>query len=93
MLAVTQRTCKAGTAPPLRYHRLRPVTIGTTVSAPTPNCNACAHFYITHDATFPYGCHKLGFKSKRLPQYEVLASSGLPCLVFQPKGRRRAPPR
>jgi hypothetical protein len=28
-------------------------------------CNDCSHYYITHVATFRYGCRALEFKSKR----------------------------
>lgn len=65
--------------------------VNATPTAPAsgPNCNACAHYYITHDPRFPYGCRKLNFKSKRLPALDVLTSSGLPCMVFKPKGRSR----
>ncbi|THF57217.1 uracil-DNA glycosylase [Pseudothauera rhizosphaerae] len=57
-------------------------------TAHAPDCKACAHYYITHDPTFPYGCRRLGFKTRRQPAQDVLASSGLPCMMFEPKGRR-----
>ena len=50
-----------------------------------PRCNLCAHYYITHDLHFPYGCRALDFKSRRLPQYEVMAASQQRCLAFKPK--------
>jgi len=49
----------------------------------TPRCNRCAHYYITHDANFPYGCHALDFKTRRRPALDVIEFSGQPCLFFQ----------
>jgi len=49
----------------------------------SPDCGACTHYYITYDASFPYGCRALGFKGKRKPCRDVLDASGAPCLVFQ----------
>lgn len=53
-----------------------------------PNCNECAHFFITHDPGFRYGCRAMDFKSRRLPMLDVLEASGQPCRLF-----RRKPPR
>ena len=52
---------------------------------PVPHCRACVHYYITHDARFPYGCRAMDFKSKRLPLQDVLAASGEPCKLKQNK--------
>lgn len=60
--------------------------------AASPDCNACTHFYITHDQAFPYGCRKLAMKSRRLPARDVLESSGMSCLLFQAKATRRGRP-
>jgi hypothetical protein len=54
-----------------------------------PDCGACAHYYITHDANFPYGCRALHFKSRRVPQQEVRDASGHPCMAFA--ARRKHP--
>ncbi|MFT0533730.1 hypothetical protein ACMHYJ_13020 [Castellaniella hirudinis] len=51
-------------------------------------CQQCAHFYITYDPNFPYGCQAMGFKSHRLPEYEVWAATGHACLSFTPKKPR-----
>jgi hypothetical protein len=59
-------------------------------AAQRPRCTACAHYYITHDLSFPYGCHALRFKSARQPIVEVIEASGQPCLYFQPKPRSPA---
>lgn len=50
-----------------------------------PNCLKCAHYYITWDTRFPYGCRAIGFKSKRRPQLDVLHNSGASCLAFEPR--------
>ena len=52
---------------------------------PPPNCLQCAHYYITWDVTFPYGCRAIGFKTKRRPQLDVLQNSGASCLAFEPR--------
>ncbi len=54
----------------------------------TPDCKACAHYSITHDSAFPYGCRRFAFKSRRRPALDVLESSGLPCMMFQAKAHR-----
>lgn len=54
-------------------------------------CLKCTHYFITFDASFPYGCRALDFKSRRLPQYEVVAASNLPCQSFQAKATPRKP--
>ncbi|HEX5362767.1 MAG TPA: hypothetical protein VFW59_00710 [Gallionella sp.] len=55
-------------------------------SAPSlPNCLECRHYYVTWDVGFPYGCRAMDFKSRRRPQLDVLASSGAPCLRFEPR--------
>lgn len=50
-----------------------------------PNCLECAHYHITWDSQFPYGCRAMNFKSKRQPQLDVLESSGGYCMRFEPK--------
>jgi len=56
-----------------------------------PDCRRCAHYYITYDVRFRYGCHALGFKSQRLPMYAVMEASGEPCLAFTLKKRLMRP--
>jgi len=48
-------------------------------------CLRCRHYYITHEVTMPYGCHALGFRSRRMPCQEVLAASGVICQAFAAK--------
>jgi hypothetical protein len=57
----------------------------------TASCVACRFFYITYDTAFPYGCRTMGFKSRSLPMHAVAASSGMPCLAFVQKKKRKPP--
>jgi hypothetical protein len=50
-----------------------------------PTCLRCAHYFITFDPAFPYGCRAMNFKSRTLPETEVRTASGLDCQMFQPK--------
>ena len=52
-----------------------------------PTCNQCAHYFITHEQPFRYGCRALDFKSRRQPVLDVMASSGQSCFYFQPKSQ------
>lgn len=56
-----------------------------------PNCLECAHYFITHEVSFPYGCRAMNFKSRRLPVLDVIAATGEPCLTFTPKSRKPRP--
>ena len=49
------------------------------------NCFECRHFVVTWDAAAPRGCRAFGFKSQRMPAMVVLADSGKPCTLFEPK--------
>ena len=49
------------------------------------NCMACRYFYITYEASHPYGCRTLAFKSREMPCRVVYASSGLECHSFSAK--------
>jgi hypothetical protein len=53
------------------------------------NCFTCHHFYITYDRSFPYGCKAAGFKSRLMPSREMYVNSGLECLLFKEKERKR----
>ncbi len=55
-----------------------------------PLCTRCAHYYITHDVSFPHGCRALDFKSRRPPILEVQDASGLECQYFLAKNGPRA---
>jgi hypothetical protein len=57
-------------------------------------CNRCVHFFVTYDVNFPYGCRAMNFKSRQLPNREVLAVTGEACVSFIAKPPiRRAPAR
>lgn len=49
------------------------------------NCLLCKYYYITWDARFPYGCKAMGFKSRKMPEAEILKITGQKCLSFQAK--------
>ena len=51
-------------------------------------CRDCMHYYITHDAAFRYGCRALDFKSRRLPEREVIDASGQPCQYYSRRDSR-----
>lgn len=51
-------------------------------------CTHCAHYFITHEANFRYGCRAMDFKSKRQPVLDVIDASGQPCLRFAAKKPR-----
>jgi len=48
-------------------------------------CTGCKHYYITWDKKFPYGCRAMGFKSHESPSLSVYKSSGMQCLLFEPR--------
>ncbi len=54
------------------------------------DCNNCIHYFITHEANFRYGCHALGFKSRRMPVLDVIEASGQQCHFFKKKARDTA---
>lgn len=49
------------------------------------DCKNCMYYYITHDASFRYGCRALDFKSRRQPMLDVAEASGQPCQYFKIK--------
>ena len=49
------------------------------------NCNACAHYYITWDKRFPYGCGAMKFMSSKLPSLDVLEIERHECFLFKHK--------
>jgi len=55
-----------------------------------PRCNRCEHYWITFDTHFRYGCRAMGFKSRQLPERDVIKSSGQPCLFFTLKPKPAA---
>lgn len=53
--------------------------------APEALCHRCRHFGLSYQAAMPYVCRIMGFKSKRLPIFEVQSADGRSCLSFAPK--------
>lgn len=51
------------------------------------NCFFCEHFFITHEAKYPYGCRAMGFKSVRMPAVDVFNNSRMDCSLFSKKER------
>jgi hypothetical protein len=51
------------------------------------SCARCAHYYITWDKEFPYGCKSYGFKTREEPRYVVKKMSDQECLLFEEKKR------
>lgn len=60
--------------------------------AQTVSCMRCSHHFITFDPGFPYGCRAMNFKSRRLPQYEVLGASQQICQYFHAKTAQNQAP-
>ena len=54
------------------------------------NCRLCAHYFITHDPQFRYGCRAFGLKSQRQPMLDVIEASGKPCEGFVDKPPRQS---
>ena len=57
---------------------------GKEATAQQVDCNACAHFFITWDKRFPYGCKAMGFMSSHSPSKDVFEVEG--CAVPIPGG-------
>lgn len=64
-----------------------PKSVSTDVAVANrgPNCYGCDHFAVSWDATFPYLCKLMGFKSRALPAIEVLRVDGVFCRGFEDK--------
>jgi hypothetical protein len=54
-----------------------------------PDCYRCKHYYVTWDASFPYGCKGFEMKSKVFPSLSVFEASGARCMLFVEKQRLR----
>lgn len=48
-------------------------------------CLRCRSFWVTWNPNLPRGCRAFGFLSREMPSSVVLASSGEPCRLFEPK--------
>jgi len=49
------------------------------------NCFSCAHFFITYEPDFPYGCQAVNFKSRLIPAKLMYVYSGMGCQSFKKK--------
>ena len=58
---------------------------GLVVSAKQIECNSCAHFFITWNKRFPFGCRAMGFMSANSPNKDVLEVEGRDCLAYKEK--------
>ena len=54
-----------------------------TAAVDEPRCTKCAHYFITYNVRFPYGCRAMGFKSRQLPQQEIFRLTGMACQTFE----------
>ena len=52
-------------------------------------CINCKYYQVSWDAERPYGCSKLGFKSKIEPSIYVVQISGNICHSFVEKNNRK----
>ena len=49
------------------------------------DCNSCAHFFITWNKRFPFGCRAMGFMSANSPSKDVFEVEGRDCLAYKNK--------
>ena len=56
---------------------------------PKIHCAKCKYYQVTWDAEKPYGCGKLGFKSRIEPATYVVQISGDECYCFESKTSRK----
>jgi hypothetical protein len=52
-------------------------------------CIDCHHFQITWEPSHPRACRAMGFKTKNWPCFEVLNTSGEPCMKFLKKNGKQ----
>jgi len=57
-------------------------------TTPRIRCSKCKHYQVTWDVDKPYGCSKLGFKTKIEPSIYVVQISGTMCHSFESKAAR-----
>ena len=49
------------------------------------DCNSCAHFFITWNKRFPFGCRAMGFMTSNSPSKDVFEVEGRDCLAYKNK--------
>ena len=55
------------------------------VSGKHADCNSCAHFFITWNKKFPFGCRAMGFMTSNSPSKDVFEVEGRDCLAYKNK--------
>ena len=55
------------------------------VSGRRADCNSCAHFFITWNKRFPFGCREMGFMTSNSPSKDVFEVEGRDCLAYKNK--------
>jgi hypothetical protein len=58
---------------------------GKEASGQSADCNTCAHFFITWDKRYPYGCRAMNFMSSNSPNKDVFEVEGRDCLTYRSK--------
>ena len=58
---------------------------GVVVSDRHADCNSCAHFFITWNKKFPFGCRAMGFMTSNSPSKDVFEVEGRDCLAYKNK--------
>ncbi len=58
---------------------------GPSVSDKHVDCNSCAHFFVTWNKNFPFGCRAMGFMSSNSPSKDVFEVEGRDCLAYKNK--------
>jgi hypothetical protein len=63
----------------------------TLIKKTKTTCYNCQFFYVTYDPKFPYGCRAMGFKGRKFPMKAVRETSGMQCLSFVRKEKKKKP--
>ena len=58
---------------------------GVVFSDRHADCNSCAHFFITWNKRFPFGCRAMGFMTSNSPSKDVFEVEGRDCLAYKNK--------
>ncbi len=59
--------------------------VGAVFSDRHADCNSCAHFFITWNKRFPFGCRAMGFMTSNSPSKDVFEVEGRDCLAYKNK--------
>ena len=58
---------------------------GVVFSDRHADCNSCAHFFITWNKRFPFGCRAMGFMTSNSPSKDVIEVEVRDCLAYKNK--------